>query len=156
VQAGQPLTDVATSVLGALGAPVSSSTTLRAPTDGIVASVDRPAGSVITNGEPILTMYDPQQLNFVAAVSPKQLSAVKLGMTAQISGPGLGRTLAARVARVVPSIGPPQPSTTPNINLVLTPVNQSAVADLVPGLRFSAKLDALSGGHNLPSGEHLG
>ena len=156
VVSGQPLTDVATSVLGPGGAPVSSSTTLRAPTSGVVVSVDQPAGSVTTNGQPILTMYDPERLNLVGAVSASQLDSIRLGMTAQISGFGLSRPLAARVARVVPAVGPQPSTSSSSMTLVLTPVDEGSVADLVPGLGFSAKVDSRSGHRNDPTGVQLG
>ncbi len=162
VAKGQPLANVVTSVLDPKGVPVSASSTIVAPEGGIVTSVDRSAGSVVTFGQPILTMYDPGKLDLVGAVAPQELASIRLGMTAQISGPGLNVPLAARVTRVEPVVGNAPPATSSqqpassNLSLVLTPVNESAVADLLPGLVFSARIDARSGGDHAPTGAQVG
>lgn len=81
-------------------------------------------------------------------------------LAAEISRLGLDQPLDARVASVVPSVGPPSSHRAARPwSLVLTPLNPlnpSAFSDLIPGLRFSAKVDTPSGNRNQPSAEHLG
>ncbi len=119
----------------------SHTQTLRAPVAGIVSTVDLTGGAA-TSGEPIVTLYDPAQLTFHAAVSIDQLRRLRLGMSAKITSPGLGRPISARLERVVPKVGGEAPSGQP-FTVVFVPDQSQLgiVRTLVPGLPVTVTVD---------------
>jgi HlyD family secretion protein len=115
--------------------PGGNSGVLVAPADGVIVSVDRPAGSVVKAGESVVTEYASASLSFIATVPVKRAKKLRIGMAVLVDGPGLGVPIKA-------TVGPAQPNldgTTPNvIDVKLVPLRLSDVLGLVPGLGFTA------------------
>ncbi|GGQ73566.1 HlyD family efflux transporter periplasmic adaptor subunit [Couchioplanes azureus] len=126
---------------------------LRAPTPGTVSDIDVAAGGVVGAGEPVITLYDHTRLSFHARAGVEQLRELRLGMAAQISGPGLARPVPAVVDHVEARVGPDPLSEAPlsedqreahdQLTVVLVPRTDAVdrVGTLVPGLRFTAGID---------------
>jgi multidrug resistance efflux pump len=132
VRAGQTLAQLAV----ASDDPASTGAgILLAPADGVIVSVDRPAGSVVKAGEPVVTEYSSASLSFVANVAVVRAQKLRLGMAVSISGPGLSAPIAATVGAAQPNLN----GSTPNvIDVALIPNRLSDVRGLVPGLAFRA------------------
>jgi hypothetical protein len=134
VTAGQELATVTTAVGG--------KETLKAPVAGTVAAIKVGVGGVARGGEPVVTLYDQARLTFQAEVPLPELRRMRLGMTAYIEGPGLGKRVIAKLDHVVVVVGADQ-TTTDKLTVVLLPTaaERATVSTLVPGLRFNAKVD---------------
>ncbi|AGL18400.1 HlyD family secretion protein [Actinoplanes sp. N902-109] len=127
--------------------------TLRAPAPGTVAEVDVPAGGVVGAAEPVITLYDHSKLSFHAKATEDELRELRLGMSAQITGPGLARPVPAVVDHVAARVGPDPLADAPlteeqqaaheQLTVVLVPRTDAVdtVSALVPGLRFTAAID---------------
>ncbi|OJF13989.1 hypothetical protein BG844_12175 [Couchioplanes caeruleus subsp. caeruleus] len=126
---------------------------LRAPSPGTVSDIEVAAGGVVGAGEPVVTLYDHTRLSFHARATVEQLRELRLGMTAQISGPGLAHPVPAVVDHVEARVGPDPLSDAPlseeqreahdQLTVVLVPRTDAVdrVGTLVPGLRFTADID---------------
>jgi multidrug resistance efflux pump len=113
-----------------------------APKDGVVVAVDRKPGSVVRPGEPVVSLYFPDELAFQTSVPVEQLADLRVGMTATIEGPGLTTPIEVIVGRVVPELDGIQD--TEHVVLALLPRTGADVRRLVPGLPFSATVDLTS------------
>jgi hypothetical protein len=111
---------------------------LPAPTDGVVVSIDAPAGSVVRSGLPVVTEYSSASLDFIAPVAVKRAQNLRLGMSVSVDGPGLSDPIAATVGAVQASLNGNQPNI---VNVILTPKRVADVRDLVPGLAFQATVN---------------
>lgn len=137
VTAGQELARV--SVTGPNGKPDTE--VLKAPTAGVVSTVDVAPGGVAAPGQHVLTLYDPAQLTFRAKASVEQLRRLRLGMTATIDADGLSRKVATHLDRVVPLVGSEKAAGSFTVVLVPEPSDMDVVRSLVPGLPFTATID---------------
>ncbi|MEV4703347.1 HlyD family efflux transporter periplasmic adaptor subunit [Actinoplanes sp. NPDC049316] len=130
--------------------------TLRAPVPGTVSTIDVAVGGVTGAGEPVVTMYDHAKLAFHAKATEEQLNELRLGMTAEITGPGIDRPVRATVDHVEARIGRDPLSDAPlteeqkadhaQLTVVLAPRTDAldTVSALVPGLRYQADIDTNS------------
>ena len=129
---------------------------LRAPVPGTVSRIDVATGGIAGDGEPVVTMYDHAKLGLHAKATEEQLNELRLGMTAEITGPGIDRPVQTTVDHVEARIGPDPLSDAPltedqkteheQLTVVLVPRTDAVdtVSALVPGLRFSADVDTNS------------
>jgi len=117
---------------------------LRAPTAGVVTEINVAPGQVARGGEPVVTMYDPAKLVFQVDVPLETLRKLRLGMTAQVSGPGLPGKVATTLERVEPKVAAAGTAgTSDRLTVVLRPAPSAlaTVQTLVPGLRFDVVVD---------------
>jgi multidrug resistance efflux pump len=137
--------------------------TLRAPMPGTVSKIDVVVGGVMRASEPIITMYDHTELSFEAKATEEQLRDLRLGMAARITGPGLGRPVSATLDHVKPRIGADPLLDAPlteeqkvahgRLTAVLVPHidDVDAVSALVPGLRYTARVDTRTAVGRIPA-----
>ncbi|MCA2219269.1 HlyD family efflux transporter periplasmic adaptor subunit [Jidongwangia harbinensis] len=137
--------------------------TLRAPVSGTVSKVDIAVGGVLAVGEPVITLYDHSKLSFAAKATEEELRELRLGMAAQITGPGLDRPVPVVVDHVQARIGPDPLSEAPlteeqkaeheQLTVVLVPRTDAVdtVSALVPGLRFTADIDTKTAAGRTPA-----
>ena len=157
VAAGQELARVRLAADPALTTPRQPEIeVLRAPVPGTVSKIDVATGGVAGAGEPIVTLYDHAKLGFHAKATEEQLNELRLGMSAEITGPGIDRPVPATVDHVEARVGPDPLSDAPltedqkaeheQLTVVLVPRTEAVdtVSALVPGLRFSADIDTNS------------
>ncbi|WP_239132935.1 hypothetical protein [Paractinoplanes durhamensis] len=91
-------------------------------------------------------------MTFVTDIAVADLPDLSSGMVAELTAKGLDRTVRAAVQRVVPRVTGSADTAAPGfLRLVLVPVNATEVRDLVPGLRFTGKVDTRTG----PAGPKL-
>jgi multidrug resistance efflux pump len=131
VRAGQTLAQL---TLSGAASP-NNSAVLAAPADGVVVSIDRPAGSVVKAGEPVVTEYSSSSLSFVVPVAVDRAQRLRIGMTVSVDGPGLTNPISARVGPAQASLDGQNPNV---VSVALIPARLSDVRDLVPGLAFRA------------------
>ena len=120
---------------------------------GTVSRIDVDLGGVVDAGEPVITLYDHTDLAFNAKATEKELRGLRLGMTAEVTGPGLDRPIRATLRYVEPRVGPDPLTDAPlseeqkaaleKLTVVLVPetADEATVSTLVPGLRFTAEVD---------------
>jgi multidrug resistance efflux pump len=111
---------------------------VRAPAAGVVTEVLTP-GAVARAGEPVATMYDPAKLVFAVDMPLETLRRLRLGMLAQVTGPGLP----GRVTAVLASVKPKVDDADGRLTVVLRPDSSAlaTVRTLVPGLQFTVVVD---------------
>lgn len=127
-----------------IGGAATEVVTLTAPLGGNIVRVDAQPGSVVRAGEAVITLYDPGTLTFGTELPVGIVEGLETGMTAFISGPGLGEPVEAVVDRVVPVIdGAATDRMT--MTVVLVPIDESSVRHLVPGVPLTGSLDTTSG-----------
>jgi hypothetical protein len=150
VAAGQDLAKV---TLTASGTGKQQVQVLHAPTAGTVSAVNVAVGGVAKPGEPIVTLYDEGELTFQADVAVKDLRRLRVGMTASITGPGLGRRISATLDHVVPKVGGDPLATADRLTVVLVPAANdiATVRTLVPGLRFRTIVDTKTAADGTPA-----
>ena len=130
------------------GAPPQADS-LVAPTDAVVVTVDQPAGSVVRAGEPVVTLYDPAALQFVATAPVETVTGLDVGMVAMVEGPGLPEPIPTTVRSVRVSR---DGATTPDhLSVRLQPQDPADVSGLVPDLPFTATVDLRSAPEGAPS-----
>jgi multidrug resistance efflux pump len=117
--------------------------TLKAPASGIVTDVAVDVGGVARAGEPVITLYDPTKLTFLAEVPLDKLRQLRLGMTTYVEGAGLNHRVATTLQDVVPQVGTDPTPADSKLTVVLVPdrSEMATVQRLVPGLRFDAVAD---------------
>lgn len=128
----------------AVGGGATQLVTLTAPVDGNVVRIDAQPGSVVRAGESVVTLYDPGTLSFQTELPVEEVEELQTGMTATITGPGLSTPVDSAVARVVPVIDADGVEGT-TMTVILTPIDESSVAQLVPGVPLTGTLDTTSG-----------
>ncbi|MCA2211282.1 HlyD family efflux transporter periplasmic adaptor subunit [Jidongwangia harbinensis] len=117
---------------------------LRAPAAGVVAEINVAPGQIARAGEPIVTLYDPAKLAFEVDVPLETLRKLRLGMTAQVTGPGLPGRIETTLEKVEPKVDKGQAAAAPDrLTVVLRPdpAALATVRTLVPGLRFAVVVD---------------
>jgi multidrug resistance efflux pump len=127
---------------------------LRAPTAGVVTEINVAPGQVARGGEPVITMYDPAKLEFQVDVPLETLRRLRLGMTAQVSGPGLTGKVATTLERVEPKVAAAGTTgTSDRLTVVLRPAPNAlaTVQTLVPGLRFDVVVDTTTAAGGTPA-----
>src|SRR5205823_3920498 len=122
---------------------------LTAPADGIMTSDPTPVGTALQSGQPFVEIYDPAQLTFVATVKAQDLTRLSRGMVATLKADGLPQPVTAVVDRAVPQVVQAgqvgqAAAGSGHLQLVLVPKRSQDVAQLVPGLRFTGKVDTTS------------
>jgi multidrug resistance efflux pump len=124
---------------------------LRAPTAGVVTQILTP-GQVARAGEPVVTLYDPAELDFTVDVPLETLRKLRLGMTAYVRGPGLPGRVAATLASVEPEVaGTPAGGDQLTVVLRPAPATLATVRTLVPGLRFAVVVDTTTAPGGTPA-----
>lgn len=163
VAAGQELARVRLAVDPAVTPKQPEVEILRAPVPGTVSQIDVAAGGVAGAGEPVVTLYDHAKLAFHAKATEEQLNELRLGMAAEITGPGIDRPVQTTVDHVEARIGPDPLSDAPltedqkteheQLTVVLVPRTDAVdtVSALVPGLRFTADVDTDSAAGRTPA-----
>ena len=146
VEAGELLAVV---ILPSVDGAPREADSLLAPTDAVVVHVAQPPGSVVRAGEPVITLYDPDALEFVATAPVETVTSLDVGMTAMVEGSGLTEPIRATVRAVrVSSDG----STTPDhLSVRLQPEDPADVSGLIPDLPFTATVDLRSAPNGAPS-----
>ncbi|MET8149156.1 HlyD family efflux transporter periplasmic adaptor subunit [Actinoplanes sp. NPDC049668] len=163
VAAGQQLARVRLPADPAKGTRRPEMETLRAPVPGTVSKVNVAAGGVTGPGEPVITLYDHTKLSFAVKATEEELRELRLGMSAQISGPGLDHPVPVTVDHVEARIGADPLSDAPltdeqrtvyeRLTVVLVPRTDAVdtVSTLVPGLRFTAEIDTKTAAGRTPA-----
>ncbi|HYM12326.1 MAG TPA: efflux RND transporter periplasmic adaptor subunit [Bryobacterales bacterium] len=90
---------------------------LAAPFAGMVTERRADPGSLATPGTPLLLIEQQGNLRLEAAVDESRLALVRAGESVQVRLDGLGRTVAGRVAEIVPSVDPGTRTLTAKIDL---------------------------------------
>jgi len=127
---------------------------LRAPTAGVITEINVAPGQVARGGEPVITMYDPAKLAFQVDVPLETLRKLRLGMIAQVSGPGLPGRVATTLERVEPKVAAAgTTSISDRLTVVLRPAPAAlaTVQTLVPGLRFDVVVDTTTAVGGIPA-----
>jgi multidrug resistance efflux pump len=151
VTPGQQLGTLQVTTTNSQGSPVLSTITLSAPRAGIVVDDPVTVGSTLQPGQPLLQLYDPTKLTFVGEVALVSLPELSPGMIATLKAEGLKGSIKATVDRAVPRVGTSQTGVSPNfLRVVLLPMNQTDVARLLPGLRFTGTVDTGTGPRGRP------
>jgi multidrug resistance efflux pump len=111
---------------------------VRAPAAGVVTEILTP-GAVARAGEPVATMYDPAKLVFAVDMPLQTLRRLRLGMRAEVTGPGLTGRVTATLASVKPKVD----DANGRLTVVLRPdaAALATVRTLVPGLQFAVVVD---------------
>lgn len=123
---------------------------LRAPSSGAVAAVKVGPGGLVRGGEPVIVLYDPERTTFQADVPVESLQRLRIGMAAQISGPGLASPIMATLDHVVPVMNA-RPTGELTVVLLPVPERRPDVAKLLPGLPFTASVDTNSAATSVPA-----
>jgi multidrug resistance efflux pump len=146
VSLGAPLGTLRVTTLTPTGRTKVRTTTMRAPTAGIIADDPIATGNTLQDGQTFAVLYDPADLTLVADVPLSELTKLREGMTATLSTSGLTRPIKAVVRRAVPRVGGNQAGVASDrVEIVLSPSKPAAVATLIPGLRFTGVVDLKSG-----------
>ncbi|MFI5889788.1 HlyD family efflux transporter periplasmic adaptor subunit [Actinoplanes sp. NPDC051513] len=126
---------------------------LRAPAAGIVTEINVAPGQIARAGEPIVTLYDPAALAFRVDVPLEQLRRLRLGMTAYVSGPGLGGRIATTLQKVEPRVASSPAAQPDRLTVVLRPdpAALATVRTLVPGLQFAVVVDTTTAAAGTPA-----
>lgn len=109
-------------------------TQLRAPIDGIVASVDTAVGSIVAPGNPVAVLLAPE-VEIVVAVEETMLTALAIGQSATIRVDAYpGREFAGEIAIIAPTLDP----ATRTVQVTVRPTDDAGV--LLPGMFASVEL----------------
>ncbi len=94
---------LATAKANAAQAGASQSfTVVRAPYAGVIGSTDAQLGDMATQGKPLVTMFDPQELRVSATVPQATMAKLRPGAPVVVEMPALARTVVATRVTVVP------------------------------------------------------
>jgi multidrug resistance efflux pump len=148
VTAGQLLAEVKLTANGGGSAPVQE---IRAPGAGVVTEILTP-GAVARAGEPVAVLYDPAKLVFTVPVSLETLRKLRLGMRADVRGPGLSGPVTSTLAAVKPEVDG-STAAGGRLTVVLRPDRAAlaTVRTLVPGLSFAVTVDTTTAPHGTPA-----
>ena len=127
---------------------------LQAPAAGIVTEINVAAGQIARAGEPIITLYDPDQVAFAVDVPLENLRKFRLGMTAYVTGPGLPSRMTTTLEKVEPKVSAGrQASAEDGLTVVLRPdpAARATVRTLVPGLQFAVVVDTTTAAGSTPA-----
>jgi multidrug resistance efflux pump len=149
VNAGDQLGTLQVITTNSEGKPVISTLSISAPRSGIVVDDPVTVGSTLQPGQPLVQLYDPTKLTFSGQLPLTNLADIGPGMVATLTAEGLKSSIKATVQRVVPRVGSNQTDVRANfLKVVLVPQKPAEVAALVPGLRFTGKVDTGTGPRN--------
>jgi RND family efflux transporter MFP subunit len=95
--------------------------TLIAPFAGLVTERKADPGSLATPGVPLLTLEREGNLRLEVSIDESRLGLVRIGENVAVEMDGLGRTIAGRVAEIVPSVDAATRSFTTKIDLPSLP-----------------------------------
>ena len=95
--------------------------TLTAPFAGLVAERRADPGSLTMPGAPVLTIEREGNLRLEASIDESRLGLARLSENVAVEIDGLSRTVAGRVAEIVPSVDPATRSFTAKIDLPAIP-----------------------------------
>ncbi|MEU8238399.1 HlyD family efflux transporter periplasmic adaptor subunit [Actinoplanes missouriensis] len=148
VKAGQLLSTV---TLTATGGRAPREQEIRAPRAGVVTRILSP-GTVARAGEPVAVLYDPAKLVFTVPVSLDVLRKLRLGMRADVRGPGLSGAVTSTIAAVKPEVDGAA-AANGRLTLVLQPdpAALATVRTLVPGLSFTVTVDTTTAPNGTPA-----
>ena len=149
VRDGQPLGTMDVTTTNAKGHAVTDQQLLRAPRDGVVVDDPLTVGSTLQPGASFVQIYDPADLRLVTSVPLSYLPRISVGMTAELTAPGVPGVVTAVLQRAVPRVGTSdQDVPKGSLQLVFIASNDAQVAKLIPGLRFHGTIDTGTGsGH---------
>lgn len=159
VKQGQPLAEVGqprsfdpSMRQGSKGVPLGDSI-VESPVDGYVAAVWSYPGSMVSAGQPIVTIYDSSEVWVSANIDETKIHNIKPGQSVEIKVDSLGgRNLAGRVEGISPAAAAtfsllPQQNTTSNfikvvqvVPIKITIDNQESIL-LMPGTSVEVKID---------------
>ncbi|MFC7530960.1 HlyD family efflux transporter periplasmic adaptor subunit [Actinoplanes sp. GCM10030250] len=158
VRAGQRMGTIEVAGFDTDGDPKITKVNLTAPAPGIVIDVPASIGSTVAPNLPLLELYDPARMTFVAEVPAEDLPVVAPTMTAVLEAEGMTRTVHATVERVIPrvervdpEVEPTQPTSTEDedkpdtMQVTLVPASAAEARGLVPGMRFTGYINTVSG-----------
>lgn len=112
----------------------SGSLEITSPVDGIVQDITAPEGGTVASGSQFITLYDPSKLFFEAPLVFDKADDLRVGSTAKFDVPGLG-DIEATVTGVRSDFNTSVDATgRRTAQIVLEPVDASALASVVPGL----------------------
>lgn len=123
---------------------------LSVPFDARFVSIDTLVGAVTLPGTPVATVFDPEAMYVIAAVQPSILDSLRRGMQVELRSEVLDETIAGELISAVPLLGTEhEPTTSELVNVRIRP-DAEAMADLVPGIRFEARIDLTSAPADAP------
>ena len=128
----------------------NESSILSVPFDARFASVDQLEGGVAYPGNPVATVYDPRRMYVIVTVEPATLNLLRRGMRATLISDVLSKPIAGTVISAVPLLGTDHsPTTAKLVNIRIKP-DEERMSELVPGVRFDARIDLKSAPKNAP------
>ncbi len=123
---------------------------ISAPFDARFVSIDTLEGAVTLPGTPVATVFDPTAMYVIAAVRPETLDSLRRGMLVELRSSALDGTIPGELISAVPLLGTEhEPTTSELVNVRIRP-DADAMADLVPGIRFEARIDLSSAPEDAP------
>ena len=123
---------------------------LSAPFDARFVSIDTLVGAVTLPGTPVATVYDPEAMYVIAAVRPETLDSLRRGMTVELRSNALDGIIPGELISAVPLLRTEhEPTTSELVNVRIRP-DTAAIAALVPGIRFEARIDLTSAPEGAP------
>ena len=97
--------------------------TVRAPISGVITTRNIQLGMLVSNGDAVFDIMDPESFILTIAPPEKELTRLEIGQEAEITIDALpGKTFDARIRRINPSVDP----LTGTIKVVLDFVDESA------------------------------
>ena len=130
--------------------------TLAAPFDARLVSVDTLVGGVAAPGVPVVTVYDPAKMFALVTVLSADLGSFREGMVVRLDNGELDKPLRGRLVSAVPLLGTVyEPNNQPLINLRIR-LDSAEARHLVPGLRFDVAIKTNSVPSNAPRLTHAG
>ncbi len=119
-------------------------TVISAPFDARFASIDQLEGGVTFPGQPVATVYDPSRMYVIMTVQPETLELLRAGMKVKLKTPLLKGTISGTVISAIPLLGTDyNPTTQELVNVRIKP-DVEKISLLIPGVRFSARIDLKS------------
>jgi len=118
---------------------------IKAPMNGVVIAVPAAVGATVAQGQPLVTLIDPNQLWVTANVDENQVARVQVGQPAEVRLDALKMTVTGTVTELTPATAAvfgllPQANTTTNFTKVaqVVPVRIGVQLTNRPGLLGSS------------------
>ena len=128
--------------------------TLAAPFDARLVSVDTLVGGITAPGMPVVTVYDPAKMFALVTVLSTDLGSFREGMVVRLDNGELKKSLRGRLVSAVPVLGTVyEPNNQPLINLRIR-LDSVEARDLVPGQRFDVAIKTNSVSRKAPQLTH--
>lgn len=125
------------------GAATFTNVHLRAPMGGTVVSVPVTRGQMVTVGEPVVIIVDPEVLWVVANMDETALTSIRTGQKAEVHVNLLDRDLEGEVTEMLPEYLPGASASSASSTSTIVPVRIDIVgerADLHPGMSAYVKI----------------